>query len=87
MYYVYVLQNTATGRHYTGHSADLTQRVGQHNHGLTKSTKNRGTWELVYQEECATRGEAMKRERYWKSGKGREELKRMLARKNSRSTG
>ena len=43
MFYVYVLQNPE-GRHYTGHTSDLTQRVGQHNVGTTKSTKNRGPW-------------------------------------------
>ena len=48
--------------------------------GITKSTKNRGLWELVYQEECETRGEAMRRERFLKSGRGREELKRLIER-------
>jgi putative endonuclease len=78
MFFVYVLRNRETGRHYTGHSSDVTQRVGQHNSGVTKSTKNRGTWLLVHQEAFATRAEAMRREKYLKSGKGREELKTIL---------
>jgi putative endonuclease len=78
MFFVYVLRSAATGRHYVGFCADLAQRLGQHNAGLTKSTKNRGPWELVYQEEWPTRAEAMGRERYWKSGQGREKLKRLL---------
>jgi putative endonuclease len=85
MYFVYVLRNPITQRHYTGHTADLVQRIGQHNHGVTKSTMNRGPWELVYQEEFASRAEAMRREKYLKSGKGREELRGKLAGKPTSS--
>ena len=83
MYFVYVLRNLTSGRRYTGHTADVTQRVSQHNRGITKSTKNRGQWELLYQEEYVSRSEAMKREKFFKSGIGREELKRIL---NARSS-
>ena len=83
MFYVYVLRSSTTGRHYTGFTADLTQRLGQHNAGITKSTKNRGTWTLEYQEMYPTRAEAMKREKFLKSGQGREELKRILRQKAS----
>lgn len=79
MYFIYVLRSMTTGRHYVGFTLDLVQRLGQHNSGITNSTKNRGPWELVHQEEFATRTEAMRRERYWKSGQGREELRRILA--------
>ena len=77
MYYVYVLRNPA-GRHYTSYAVDLAQRLGQHNSGVTKSTKNRGPWTLLYQEPFATRSEAMRRERFLKSGKGREELRSIM---------
>jgi putative endonuclease len=77
-FFVYVLRNTKTGRHYTGFTANLEQRLGQHNYGVSKSTKNRGAWELVHTEAFATRAEAMRRERFLKSGQGREELKRIL---------
>ena len=80
MYFVYVLRSDQTNRNYVGFSADPTQRLGQHNEGLTKSTKGRGPWTLVYQERFQTRAEAMRRERYLKSGQGREELRRILAR-------
>jgi putative endonuclease len=78
MYFVYVIQNQGSKRLYTGHTQDLEQRLGQHNCGITKSTKNRGRWELVYHESFATRGEAMRRERFLKSGQGREEIQRIL---------
>ncbi len=79
MFLVYVLRNQTSGRLYTGYTSDLVQRVGQHNHGIAKSTKNRGLWELVYREEFKTRVEAMRREKYLKTGRGREELKGLLA--------
>jgi len=84
MFVVCVLRNEA-GRHYTGSTSDLVQRVGQHNDGITKSTKNRGSWTVIYQEEYATRAEAMRREKFLKSGQGREELKRILGQERSSS--
>jgi putative endonuclease len=78
MFWVYVLRNVLKGRLYTGYTTDLTQRLGQHNHGVTKSTKNRGIWELVHSEIFHSRSAAMRREKILKSGKGREELGNML---------
>ena len=83
MFYVYVLQSQSTGRFYTGYATDIEQRVGQHNHGITKSTKNRGPWKLVHSEAYSTRAEAMRRERFLKSGQGRAEVQRILAHRQS----
>jgi len=79
MFYVYILQSEVGKRLYTGFTSDLTQRIGQHNNGVTKSTKNRGPWKLVYHEVFATRSEAMAREKFFKSGQGREKLKELLS--------
>ena len=87
MFFVYILRNQASGRYYTGHTVDLAQRVGQHNSGVTKSTKNRGIWELVHHEVFATKGEAMRRERFFKSGQGREIVKKLLEEKSKSSAG
>ena len=76
---VYVLRSQSTGRPYVGFTSDTVQRLGQHNAGITKSTKNRGPWELIYSEPHSTRAAAMKRERYFKTGQGREEIKRLVA--------
>jgi len=83
MYFVYVLVNKGTEKHYTGFTADLVQRLGQHNSGLTKSTKNRGQWELVHHEEFPSRAEAMRREKFLKSGQGRQELAKLLEKPRS----
>jgi putative endonuclease len=66
---------------YTGFTADLEHRIGQHNAGITKSTKNRGPWKLVYQEEYDSRATAMRREKFLKSGKERELLAELIAEK------
>jgi putative endonuclease len=79
MFHVYVLRSETTGRHYVGYTSDLTQRLGQHNHGITKSTKDRGPWRMLHDEDFNTRPEAVRRERFLKTGQGREELKRILA--------
>jgi len=78
MFFVYILRSETSGRLYTGHTANLTQRMGQHEEGLTKSTKNRGPWSLVHCEQFGTRAEAMRRERFLKSGQGREQLRRII---------
>jgi putative endonuclease len=78
MFFVYVLRSVRNGQRYVGFCQDLVQRLGQHNAGITKSTKNRGPWELVHREMFPTRALAMRRERFLKSGQGREELKRIL---------
>ena len=75
MYYIYVLQSKRTGRLYIGHTDNIQRRLIEHNSGLSGYTKGRGSWELKYQEEFLTRGEAMKREYFLKSGKGREFIK------------
>jgi putative endonuclease len=79
MFYVYVLQSESTKHLYTGFTADLEQRMGQHNSGVTKSTKNRGPWKLVYTEKCDSRAQAMRREKFLKSGQGREQLAALIA--------
>ena len=83
MFFVYVLYSEKTKLHYVGFTTHLVQRLGQHNLGITKSTKGRGPWTLVHQEQFATRAEAMRRERHLKTGRGREELKQILAPRDS----
>ncbi len=82
MFFIYVLHSQMTGRFYTGLTSDLQARMLQHNSGQSISTKNRGPWDLVYSERFETLSEAVRRERYLKTGKGRDEIKQSLA-KNS----
>ncbi len=63
---------------YVGHTEDLKKRLLEHNKGKTKSNKAYRPFTLVYFEKFTTREEASKREKYFKSGSGREYLKKML---------
>lgn len=78
MFSIYVLRSRVTGRFYTGSTSNLEMRLQQHNSDQSTSTKNRGPWDLVYHEEFGTLVEAVRRERYFKTGRGRDELRKLL---------
>ena len=73
-YVVYVLKSLKTGKRYVGQTSNLEKRLKDHNSGLSVYTKNRGPWKLVFQEYYNSRSEAMLREKYLKTGKGRDFL-------------
>ena len=87
MFTMYVLRSKTTGRHYTGSTSDLISRLSEHNTDVSTSTKNRGPWELIHREDFHTLSEAVRRERYFKTGKGRDELQRILANSHPSSIG
>ncbi len=74
---VYVIRSKS-GKQYIGHTSDLDRRLVEHNTGLCKTTKVDTGWIVVYQEACSNRGEALKRERWLKTGVGREYLKKQI---------
>jgi putative endonuclease len=77
-YFVYVLRN-AEGRLYVGSSATPDERLKSHNAGRVRSTKPHRPWERVLLEHYADRQRAEKRERYFKSGWGRKELRKLIS--------
>ncbi|MEN8125306.1 MAG: GIY-YIG nuclease family protein [Bacteroidota bacterium] len=78
MFFVYVLYSLRFERTYTGMTKNLSRRINEHNDKQNKSTKAYIPWELIYQEEFKSRAEARKREKYFKSGNGREFLKTII---------
>ena len=78
MYTVYVLKSTKDGKRYTGFTNNLPRRLNEHNTGKTISTRLRRPFVLIYQEQFATKELAEAREKYFKSGVGREELDKLL---------
>lgn len=78
MYCFYVIQSQLDFRLYKGLSKDLERRISEHNSGKTRSTKPYKPWVLVYFEEFDNFEDALKREKYFKSGSGREFLKKIL---------
>lgn len=64
---------------YKGSTENIELRVQKHNEGLVNFTSKHLPWELVLFEEFTTRSEAMKREKWYKTGVGREWIRERLA--------
>ncbi|MDP2939537.1 MAG: GIY-YIG nuclease family protein [Candidatus Omnitrophota bacterium] len=79
--YVYVIQSKKNNRFYVGLTENVKLRFQQHNRGENRSTKAYRPWELVIKEEYTNKGVALKRERFLKTGKGREVIKNLLIKK------
>ena len=77
MYTVYAILSQKDGRIYVGFTSNIEKRLKEHNAGTTKSTKGFRPWELLYTEVVKDRVTARKREVYWKSGTGKEQLKEL----------
>ena len=75
MFFVYVIRSCKDGRFYVGLTSCVERRLNEHNHKRTKSTKGFVPWELCFYELFDTRLEARKREKYLKSGVGKEYIK------------
>lgn len=77
MFYVYIIYSQSHRVKYIGQTENLLNRLNEHNNGLlSKYTKNKGPWELIHKEEFKTRKEAMSREKYLKTGVGRDWIKK-----------
>jgi putative endonuclease len=69
IYQVYVLQNEA-GKFYVGLSENVSKRLEHHNQGVSKWTRNRGPWSLVWTSDPLTLSEARRLENRLKRQKG-----------------
>ncbi len=78
MYYVYILKSEQGNHYYTGLTNNLKRRLFEHNSGYTKSTKAYIPYKIVYKEIFSTRTEARVREKFLKSGVGREFRNKIL---------
>ncbi|MCF8229893.1 MAG: GIY-YIG nuclease family protein [Bacteroidales bacterium] len=77
-YYIYALESLQDGRVYVGFTSDVNRRIREHNNGKTKSTKGYRPWRLFFKKLAGSRLEARKLEKYYKSGCGKEYLKKVL---------
>ena len=77
MFYTYALKSKKNSKLYIGHTEDLERRTLEHNTNKdrAKFTTVNGPWKLVFSEIFNTRSEAMKREAFFKTGRGREYVK------------
>ena len=77
-YVIYAIKSSFDDRIYVGFTSDLEKRIKEHNQGRTRSTKEFRPWVLIYRETVETRIEARAREKYLKSGCGKENLKKLI---------
>lgn len=56
---------------------DVVARIARHNAGKEKTTKPYAPFQLIYSEVCTNRVAARQKEKYWKSGVGKEKLRQI----------
>ena len=75
VYYVYALRSLTRNYIYVGLTDNLERRVYQHNHGLSTTTKPYAPFALIWSRSFLTRADARRKEKYLKSGIGKEFLR------------
>ncbi|OGF45498.1 MAG: hypothetical protein A2452_10890 [Candidatus Firestonebacteria bacterium RIFOXYC2_FULL_39_67] len=81
MFYVYVLESQLNAKRYIGStSKDPQIRLKEHNNGSNKWTKANKPFVLIHVEEFSNQKEALQREIFLKSGKGRDYLEHHIPR-------
>ena len=71
-FYVYILESELDSSLYIGHTNNIERRLEEHNEGISRYTKSKRPWKLIYKEAFYTRGEAMRFEKKLKSWRNRE---------------
>ena len=59
MFSTYILYSAKTQKYYVGQTEALSDRIQRHNDGESKSTKAGVPWELIWEFQHKTRGEAI----------------------------
>ena len=77
IYWVYVLESLADKSQYVGSTHDVSHRLAQHNDGRCPATEEDRPWRLIYEEEHPTRTAAIRRQEFFKTGRGKDLLKRL----------
>ena len=76
---VYILFSKKYNKNYTGYTTNLIERFKSHNQLETKGyTLKFRPWEVIHVEFFNSKSEAMKREKYLKTGIGREFIKNLI---------
>jgi len=83
MYIIYAIYNKDHDKFYIGQTENLEKRLQMHNNKAFKNgytSRFDGEWQLIYNEEVASRQEALIREKQLKSFRGREFVKNFIPR-------
>lgn len=79
MWYVYILQSKADLFLYVGITNDLKNRLKLHNAGKVYSTKLRKPFKVIYYEAHTNKYDTAKREKFLKTGWGKNWIKKTLS--------
>jgi putative endonuclease len=79
-YYVYILFSLKDHHLYIGYTTNLKERLTTHASGKVTSTKDRRPLKLIHYEYFISTADAKAREKFLKSGFGRDQLKSALKR-------
>ncbi len=77
MFWVYAISSLNRNYISVGLNSDLESRIARYNKGYEKTTKPYRPFVLLFSEQVNTRTDAREREKYWKSGIGKEKLRRL----------
>lgn len=77
-YYIYILLSLKDTKFYIGYTGNLEQRIQKHNLGLVQSTSCRLPIKLIFYEAYLNKYDALRREKYLKTSKGKTTIKAML---------
>ena len=75
MYTVYAISSKSRNYIYVGFTSNLEKRLERHNKGYEKTTRPYTPFNLIFTEECIDRPNTRIREKYWKPGIGKEQLR------------
>ncbi len=78
MHYVYAIQGKKNKKIYIGYTNDLRKRFKMHNLGKVFSTQPYKPFDLIYYEAYRNKNDAVEREKFLKSGWGKNYMKRIL---------
>ncbi|OGK16205.1 hypothetical protein A2862_00795 [Candidatus Roizmanbacteria bacterium RIFCSPHIGHO2_01_FULL_38_41] len=78
MQYVYILKSEKDDELYIGCTGDLKKRLHLHNSKGVPSTRNRVPLKLIYYEAFLNKEDAFGREQFFKTGWGRNNIKKLL---------
>jgi putative endonuclease len=77
-YFTYVLLSLKDKQFYSGFTTDLDNRTRRHSDGEVPSTKYRRPLVLIFYEAYLNKSDALRREKYFKTTKGKTTLRTML---------
>ena len=78
MIYVYAIRSVISNYIYVGQTKNIENRLDRHNKGYERTTKHYKPFVLIHKEVFENRVLAREREKYYKSGIGKEFLKSLI---------